>query len=96
MVESISMSQLKELLGGIKLIDIRPIVNYNNNHIPGAQNIPQTKLLLEPEKYLNKFDTYYIYCQRGHASANVVSILNNSGYKTVNVEGGYERWILMN
>lgn len=96
MVESISMSQLKELLGTVNLIDIRPVVNFNNNHIPGAKNIVQTQLLLEPDKYLNKFDTYYIYCQRGKASANVVSVLNNKGYKTVNVEGGYERWVLMN
>ena len=96
MVDSISIAELKQRLGQINLIDIRSIIKFNNNHIPGAQNIPQEKLLADPSKYLNKFDTYYLYCEKGNTSANVSLILNRQGYKTVNVEGGYERWILMN
>lgn len=92
----ISIADLKTKLGQINLIDIRPITNFNNNHIPSAKNIPQDKLLLNPSNYLNKFDTYYIYCQKGKTSLNIVQILNNQGYKAINVEGGYERWILMN
>lgn len=96
MVDSISMAKLGQQLGQIILIDIRSVMAFSNNHIPGAINIPQEKLIVNPGKYLNKFDTYYLYCQKGKSSVDVVLILNKQGYKTVNVEGGYERWALMN
>ena len=35
------------------IIDIRGLENYNNNHIPGAKNIPYNSLLIAPSKYLN-------------------------------------------
>lgn len=96
MVGSIMVSDLKKMLGQINIIDIRSIERYNNNHIPTAKNIPQEKLLINPNKYLNKNDTYYIYCQKGKSSVNIAMILEKQGFKIVNIEGGYERWILMN
>jgi len=96
MVGSISMAELKQMLGRIELIDIRSIIKFNSNHLPGAKNIPQEKLICNPSKYLNKNDTYYIYCQKGKTSITTVFILNKQGYKAINVEGGYERWVLMN
>ena len=41
-----------------------------------------------------KTDTYYIYCQRGVQSRKLCLILKNMGYKVVNINGGYEAWIL--
>ncbi len=96
MVGSVMVSDLKKMLGQINIIDIRSIERYNNNHIPTAKNIPQEKLLINPNKYLNKNDTYYIYCQKGKSSVNIAMILEKQGFKIVNIEGGYERWILMN
>ena len=60
MIESIKASSLKQL-NNINLIDIRSIEKYNSNHIINAKNIPMEKLLISPEKYLDKNQKYYIY-----------------------------------
>jgi len=93
MINSISVSELKRL-GNINLIDIRSIEKYNNKHILNARNIPMEQLLINPSKYLNKYETYYIYCQKGIQSRKLCQILTNSGYNAINITGGYEAWIL--
>lgn len=76
------------------IIDIRSTEKYNNNHIPGAININSNLLLSNPDKYLNKTQTYYIYCQKGMTSRPIVQILRVKGYNVFSVAGGYEAWIL--
>ncbi len=93
MILSISVSELLKK-GNVSIIDIRNNQNYNNNHIPNAKNIPSQELVNNPSKYLDKNQTYYLYCQKGTTSIRVCSLLNSLGYKTVNVAGGYEAWIL--
>ncbi|MEG0026427.1 MAG: rhodanese-like domain-containing protein [Bacilli bacterium] len=90
------MTQLLTMLNDVNLIDIRPILNFNNNHIPSAKNIPQSKLIITPDKYLKKSETYYIYCQKGINSIGLAQMLNKQGYNIINVEGGYEKWVLTN
>ena len=93
MFESISITDLKQL-NNPNLIDIRSIEKYNNKHIMNAVNIPLEQLLIRPEKYLSKFEKYYIYCQKGIQSRKLCPILIRAGYNVVNVTGGYEAWIL--
>lgn len=76
------------------IIDIRSTEKYNDNHIPGSINIDYNLLIEYPSKYLNKNDTYYIYCQRGITSKKIVEILRYYGYIVYNVKGGYEAYIL--
>ncbi len=76
------------------IIDIRSIQKFNNNHIPGALNIDYTLLLNNPEKYLIKSQSYYIYCQHGITSSKVVQLLRIKGYNVFSVIGGYEAWVL--
>ena len=90
---SISIDNLLKL-NNSNIIDIRNEQSYNNNHIPGAKNIPYEKLLLNPSLYLNKNDIYYIYCKKGITSYKLCNKLNSMGYKVYNVIGGYEAWIL--
>lgn len=92
MFESISVNTLKDL-HNINLIDIRSIEKYNDNHILNAKNIPLQELLIRPEKYLNRNDKYYIYCQKGVQSRKLCQMLSRN-YNVVNVTGGYESWIL--
>ena len=91
MLESISVS---ELYSKSNIIDIRSIEKYNNNHIEGSINIPFEKLITNPSKYLKRNETYYIYCQRGMHSKKACLILKNQGFRVVNINGGYEAWIL--
>ena len=87
---------VKELLSlnNPNIIDIRSVENYNNNHIPGAKNIPYQELLINHKKYLNKNETYYIYCKRGLTAKGLCEILQKQGYHVFNITGGYEAWIL--
>lgn len=94
MVSNISITELMKIMDSSNIIDIRSNQSYNNNHIPGSINIPMEKLIVEPKKYLQPNLIYYIYCQKGISSPKVCQILNRLGYKTVNVSGGYEEWIL--
>ena len=91
MLESISIN---ELGNKTNIIDIRSVEKYNNNHIPGAINIPFENLLINPSKYLKKMDVYYIYCQRGIQSRKLCLILKSAGYNAINFNGGYESWAL--
>ena len=90
---SISIKELLKKID-INIIDIRSIEKYNDNHIENARHIPMLILLKEPEKYLKKTVTYYIYCQIGLKSHKLCKALSQKGYKVVNVIGGYESWLL--
>lgn len=96
MIAKISITDLIPIINQINIIDIRSIQSYNNNHIPGAKNIPFEKLITNPTLYLNKNEKYYIYCQKGLSSENVCQILASLGYDVVNIDGGYESWIINN
>lgn len=72
------------------VIDIRSNNQYVISHYPKAKNIPGMELAIKPEKYLNRKDTYYIYCQSGVTSAKICQTLNKKNFKTINILGGYQ------
>ena len=76
------------------IIDIMNRDKYNINHIPGSINIESFELLNNPSKYLNFNDTYYLYCTSGYTSNMVVNKLNSLGYNTVNIDGGFNNYLL--
>lgn len=73
------------------IIDIRSNFEFNKYNIPGSINIPRNELLRNPERYINKFDTYYFMCSKGHTSLSVSKILNALGYNTYSITGGIEK-----
>ena len=75
------------------IIDIRNNYYYNLGHIDGAKNIPYYNLLNNYKYYINKYNTYYLYCDTGEQSLEIVNRLNSFGYKTVNIIGGYEAYL---
>lgn len=93
MIKSVSISEIKNL-NNINLIDIRSNTSYNNGHIKNASNITLNDLLIKPDKYLNKNEIYYIYCQKGMQSRKLCQILLNQNYNVINITGGYEAWVL--
>lgn len=93
MIHNISIKELLQK-SNINIIDIRSVEKYNDNHIENSKNIPMQLLLQNPSKYLNYNDTYYIYCQKGINSKEVCRRLLIKGYKVININGGYESWLL--
>lgn len=76
------------------IIDIRNHSKYLNSHIPGSVSIDEYELLFNTDKYLNKDEVYYIYCDSGTRSLRVVSNLIHLGYRAVNIDGGYNNYLL--
>lgn len=80
-----------DLKPSYNIIDIRDNNSYNMGHAYNAINIPYEKLLKDPAFYLNKTDTYYIYCSSGFRSKKACEMLRILGYKVVNVVDGYKK-----
>ena len=76
------------------IIDIRNENEFLMGTIPSSKNIPAIKLEISPEKYLNKNETYYIFCNNGKTSKVLTEKLNIQGYRTVNKNGGYFNYLL--
>ena len=74
------------------IIDIRQSSKYKIGHIKNAKNISKNELMFNTENYLNKLNTYYIYCSKGMQSKSLCSYLNKLGYKVYNLLGGYESY----
>ncbi len=72
------------------IIDIRDNYSYNMGHIKNARNIPYYSLLSNYSVYLNKYDTYYLYCDSGIQSKEISDRLNSFGYKTFYIKEKYD------
>ena len=79
-----------DLKPNYNIIDIRNRNLYARGHIYNAKNIPMDLLVELHNKYLNKNETYYIYCNSGYKSQKCVKLLEMLGYDVVDVLGGYE------
>ncbi len=90
MVQNIDPKDLKRMIGRVNIIDIRENYLYRLGYIPTAKNIPINFLLLNTSTYLNKSDTYYIYCEQGTKSPKVCNKLSKDGYNVINIVGGYK------
>ena len=95
MFKNISVKELMTLTD-INIIDLRSVEKYNFSHIPGSINIPSDKLLLNPNDYIRKDLKYYLYCQHGMTSRSICNILSKLGFNVVNINGGFESWLLSN
>lgn len=92
MPDSITVKELRQLIPGARIIDIRENYQFNLGCIPTAVNIPMTFLLMNTDAYLNKQDTYYIYCEAGNKSRKTCINLAKQGYKVINILGGYDEY----
>ena len=93
-MNEIDISELKNLIGRVNIIDLRDSYIYNLGHIPTARNIPFNFLMMNPSTYLGKNVTYYLYCEQGIRSSRACRKLLDEGYNVINVIGGYSvyRW----
>ena len=75
------------------LIDIRDEAAFAHGFIPGAVNIPLSKLREEPELLL-KEKKLVLYCAKGILSYDAAEELAEKGYNAVHLAGGYGAWLL--
>ena len=70
----------------MKIIDVSDKYSYSINHIPNSINIPYENLMNNYRTYLNKNESYYIYCKSGKLSKRAVAVLSVLGYKVYYLE----------
>ena len=70
----------------MKIIDESDKYTYSNYHINGSVNIPYDELINNYRKYLNKNESYYLYCKSGKLSKRAVMILSSLGYSVFKLE----------
>ena len=75
------------------ILSVRSPADYAVGHVPGAVNIPWTKVALEEN--LRKLPTdrqIVVYCYTGHSGAIVTSMLGVLGYDTADLKFGIMSW----
>ena len=90
--------QADDLLAKIKtnsltVIDIRSPQHFAAGHIHGAVNIPFDKIAeMDSLKHIPTSQPIAVVCYDGHASSQVVRILNQLGYDSVALRDGMSVW----
>ena len=92
MYEDIDILDIDSIYIDNNLIDIRERYEYMLGNIKNSINIPYNYLYVNPDDYLDISKTYYIYCGSGSRSRKLCIHLNNLGYRTVDLIGGYNRY----
>lgn len=88
-MKSINIQELNNFESLDNVIDVREVDEYRAGHIDGVKNIPMMGLMLNPDNFINKEETYYIMCQAGGRSMQVCNVLEEMNYNVVNLAGGY-------
>ena len=92
MMFQISILELMKMDNPI-VIDIRSSYFYSLGHIRGAISVPYYNLLNNYNHYLSRYNRYYLYCDTGEQSLEIVNRLNNFGYDTLSIKGGYREYL---
>ena len=87
----IKVNDLKYSNGAV-VVDIRTNYEYVQGHISGAISIPYYNLLNNYSHYLDKNKLYYLYCEYGVQSREISNRLNQFGYHTDSIDGGYKEY----
>lgn len=81
---SITEEEMKELLksnDNIILLDVRSPQEYEEDHLPGAINIPNYELYYKVPRMIKQKDSIIIaYCNFGIRSKKAIKILKKMGY----------------
>ncbi len=94
---TITPRELRELLDSgkkVALIDVREPVEWDINHIDGAQLIPQSSISSgEALAKLPQDRTAVLYCKTGVRSAEALAALKKAGFSdAVHLQGGIVAW----
>ncbi|MGC6769221.1 rhodanese-like domain-containing protein [Enterococcus sp. LJL128] len=89
----VSAISTKDLNGKLSekptILDVREKSEFIGGHIPGAVNVPLSKI----RQYKTK-NTHgvYVICQSGIRSKQAVKMLEKKNIEAVHVKGGMNRW----
>lgn len=91
-MNNIDVKQLMEKIiskENIVVLDVRSKVQYNEDHIKGAINIPMSNLAIEADN-LDIDKEIVVYCNSGKVSIGATLFLLDKGFNVKNLKGGFE------
>jgi YidC/Oxa1 family membrane protein insertase len=77
----------------LQMLDIRESEEVEMGVIPGAVAVRFPDLMKDPQDYLDKSKTAYLFCANGNRSSELGSSLQEKGYDCRFMIGGYEKWV---
>lgn len=91
--ETISIKEIStKQKEGYIILDVREKNEFDEGHIPNAQNKPFTELHLGNFDHLKKSNKYIVICRSGTRSEDASNILAEKGYNIMNVNKGMSSW----
>jgi rhodanese-related sulfurtransferase len=69
------------------VIDIRETDEFAMKSISGVRNVPMMGLMMNPDQFMNKEETYYLMCASGGRVSAAIAELEPQGYKLENIGG---------
>jgi phage shock protein E len=78
----------EEVRDSADLFDVREAGEYSRGHLPGAVNLPLTRLDEISQAEPDKDHKIFLYCASGYRSAQAESALRAAGYTDVTNIGG--------
>ncbi|MHC4184102.1 MAG: cyclic nucleotide-binding domain-containing protein [Planctomycetota bacterium] len=81
----------KEMETKHQFLDVRMDMEFEDEHIPGAINIPLDELRQRYSE-LHRDREYYVYCLVGARSASATFLLRSQGFKAKSIKGGLNSW----
>lgn len=99
MVEEISAEQLHERLAAgedVQVVDIRPEAQYEQGHIPGAENVPFDRFTQVIDEH-DWGEDIVVVCPLGKSSLQAARLLESyegiaENARVANLADGYEGW----
>ncbi|MDX2146753.1 MAG: rhodanese-like domain-containing protein [Planctomycetota bacterium] len=77
--------------GDVTVIDVRAAWEHVEGRVPGAINIPYTRLAARIDS-LDRRRDILVHCKSGGRSARACAFLQRRGFKAVNLDGGMMAW----
>ena len=95
-IKSVTTAELKTILAKekIQLLDVRTQNEVNDGFIKTAffSDFFNDDFYSKATKQIDKNIPVYLYCRSGNRSLKASIILQEKGYKVINVLGGYAQW----
>lgn len=83
----------KVTLSKLTVLDVRTTEEFSEGNIPYSTNIPVDLLISTTNLNLDKSKPLLVYCESGARSQLACQILDEQGYQTYNLLGGYTAWL---
>jgi rhodanese-related sulfurtransferase len=88
------VTELKNGLGEVLLLDVREKQEFEVSHIPGAQWAGYNDFDISAYDEISKDQPIVVYCSVGYRSEKVGETLRNAGYSNVrNLYGSLFEWV---